>query len=94
VKAISTIVHFPGFGTVPVGLLPDVTSGSQEDVRKAVQHERRVELGFEFHRFFDLIRYGESYAAQALADKTNFNYSVNKYFPIPQSERDRNHALH
>ncbi len=85
---------FPGFGSVPAGLLPDVTTTSQTDLRSAIQHERRVELGFEFHRYFDLIRYGETYATQALADKSNFNYNVNKYFPIPQSERDRNHALY
>lgn len=84
----------PGFGTVPAGLLPDVIATNQDDARKAIQHERRVELGFEFHRYFDLIRYGEAYATQALGDKPNFSYSVNKYFPIPQSERDRNHALH
>jgi hypothetical protein len=83
-----------GFGTVPASLLPDIVSISQNDVRRAIQHERRVELGFEFHRFFDVIRYGEAYANQALADKPNFNYEKNKFFPIPQSERDRNHALH
>jgi len=84
----------PGFGIIPAGLLPDVTATNQSEVRAAIQHERRVELGFEFHRYFDLIRYGEAYATQALADKFNFNYALNKYFPIPQSERDRNHALH
>jgi len=51
-------------------------------------------LGFEFHRYFDLIRYGDAYATEALSDKSNFNYQVNKTFPIPQSERDTNHALH
>jgi len=84
----------PGFGTVPAGLLPDVTATDQTSVRIAIQHERRVELGIEFHRYFDLIRYGQAYAEQALADKSNFSYALNKYFPIPQSERDRNHALH
>jgi hypothetical protein len=84
----------PGFGTVPDGLLPDVTATAQGDIRTAIQHERRVELGFEFHRYFDLIRYGEAYASQALSSKPNFDYTLNKYFPIPQSERDRNHALH
>lgn len=84
----------PGFGTVPAGLLPDVVSLAQSDVRRAIQHERRVELGFEFHRYFDIIRYGPAYAEQALSDKPNFNYDTHKYFPIPQSERDRNHALH
>jgi hypothetical protein len=84
----------PGFGTVPEGLLPDVTSATQTEVRAAIQHERRVELGFEFHRYFDIIRYGAVYAEQAFTDKPFFNYNTNKYFPIPQSERDRNHALY
>jgi hypothetical protein len=83
-----------GYPTIPGGLLPAVTSTSQFDVRRAIQHERRVELGFEFHRYFDIIRWGKDYAKQALNDKPNFNYDINKHFPIPQIERDRNKALH
>ena len=83
-----------GFGTIPEGLLPDITSTNQVEVRRAIQHERRVELGFEFHRYFDIIRWGKDYATQALHDRPNFNYDTHKYFPIPQSERDRNKALH
>lgn len=83
-----------GYPTIPEGLLPDITSTNQIDVRKAIQHERRVELGFEFHRYFDLIRWGKDYATQALSDKPNFNYDQDKHFPIPQIERDRNKALH
>jgi tetratricopeptide (TPR) repeat protein len=84
----------PGFGTIPTGLLPDVNYTNQIDVRRAVQHERRVELGFEFHRYFDMIRWGEIYADEAMTDRPNFNYVLDKNFPIPQSERDRNKALH
>ncbi len=83
-----------GYPYIPAGLLPDITSLVQSDVRKAIQHERRVELGFEFHRFFDLIRWGKDFAAQALNDKPNFNFDLNKFFPIPQIERDRNKALY
>ncbi len=83
-----------GNPTIPDKLLPDVTSTNQLDVSKAIQHERRVELGFEFHRYFDLIRWGKDYANKALSDKPNFNYDLNKHFPIPQIERDRNKALH
>ena len=86
-------ISLPGFGNVPADLLPDVMFTNQTDVRRAIQHERRVELGFEFHRYFDLIRWGSAYAIQAMSDRPNFNYDVNKYFPIPQSERDRNKAL-
>jgi starch-binding outer membrane protein, SusD/RagB family len=83
-----------GYPNIPADLLPDITSASQFDVRKAIQHERRVELGFEFHRYFDMIRWGKDYATQALSDKPAFNYDINKHFPIPQIERDRNKALH
>jgi hypothetical protein len=87
----STLVGFP---VIPDGLLPNITSLSQAEVRTDIQHERRVELGFEFHRYFDLIRWGKDYASHALSDKPNFNYDINKHFPIPQIERDRNKALH
>jgi starch-binding outer membrane protein, SusD/RagB family len=83
-----------GYPNIPPSLLPDVTYTNQPDVRAAIQHERRVELGFEFHRYFDIIRWGETYARQALHDRPNFNYDLHKHFPIPQSERDRNKALH
>jgi hypothetical protein len=83
-----------GYPIIPDGLLPDVTATNQSVVRQAIQHERRVELGLEFHRYFDLIRWGKDYATQALSDKPNFNYDMDKHFPIPQIERDRNKALH
>ena len=78
---------------VPTGLLPDVTTTSQANLRDAIRHERRVELGLEFHRYFDLMRYGKDYAQAALRDKPQFKYEANRYFPIPQSERDTNKAL-
>lgn len=83
-----------GYPNIPTDLLPDIISTNQVDLRKAIQHERRVELGFEFHRYFDIIRWGKDYATQSLKDKPNFNYDLNKHFPIPQIERDRNKALH
>ncbi|MCD4790953.1 MAG: RagB/SusD family nutrient uptake outer membrane protein, partial [Bacteroidales bacterium] len=83
----------PGYGTIPDGLLPDITDGGQNAVRDAIRHERRVELGFEFHRYFDIIRYGEAYANSAFQDKVNFNYEQYKHFPIPQRELDTNHEL-
>ncbi len=83
---------FPGFGTVPANLLPDVVSTNQENVRTAIRHERRVELGLEFHRFFDLMRYGQQAAESALSN-TNFVYAKDRYFPIPLSEQDNNPNL-
>jgi len=83
----------PGFGTVPAGLLPDITTADQGALRDIIRRERRSELATEFQRFFDLVRYGPAYATQALRDKPNFNYAKNKFFPIPQSERDTNKKL-
>ena len=78
-----------GYGTVPTSLLPNVTDTNQFTLRDAIRHERRVELGLEFHRFYDLMRYGKAYSENALRD-VNFNFDKNRYFPIPQSERDTN----
>jgi len=83
----------PGTGTVPAGLLPDITVTDQSQLRDLIRRERRSELALEFHRFFDLIRYGETYARQALGDRPNFNYTRNQFYPIPQSERDTNKKL-
>jgi len=84
----------PGYGTVPAGLLPDVTTTDQAQLRDAIRKERRSELAMEFHRFFDVIRYGSAYATVALSKGApNFNYDKNKWFPIPQSERDTNKKL-
>lgn len=83
-----------GFGTVPVGLLPDVTTTNPTELRDAIRQERRVELALEFHRFYDIIRYGADYANATLKPVSpNFDYSKNKWFPIPQSERDTNKKL-
>jgi starch-binding outer membrane protein, SusD/RagB family len=79
----------PGFGAIPAGLLDDVVSTDEAVVRTAIQHERRVELGFEFHRFFDLMRYGATIAEAAL-EETGFDYAQHRYFLIPQSEIDTN----
>lgn len=82
----------PGFGAIPLNLLPDVISTNQQTVRNAIRHERRVELGFEFHRYFDLIRYGEATAEAALP--IDFKFSDNQgRFLIPQSELDTNPAI-
>lgn len=49
--------------------LPDLTPGlSQDDFRKAVWHERRVELNAEFKRKFDLIR-----TNRLVTETTNIN---------------------
>lgn len=81
-----------GYGNIPQDLLPDITTTNQDELRTAIRHERRVELSLEFHRFFDLMRYGESTAEDALEDK-EFDFTEDRYFPIPQSEEDANESL-
>ena len=83
----------PGAGAVPAGLLPDITTADQGQLRDIIRRERRSELALEFQRFFDVIRYGQPYATQALRDRPNFNYARHRFFPIPQSERDTNKKL-
>ena len=39
-----------------IDVLPDIVSSGQE-LLKAIQHERRIELAFEDHRFFDVRRW-------------------------------------
>ncbi len=85
-------VDQPGFGVIPVDLLPDVPDTGMSGVRDAIRHERRVELGFEFHRYFDLMRYGKTTAEAALSS-VGFEYDAHRYFPIPQSELDTNPAI-
>ncbi|MEN8227958.1 MAG: RagB/SusD family nutrient uptake outer membrane protein [Bacteroidota bacterium] len=82
--------NLEGYGTIPLGLLPDVTTTDQGALRDAIRHERRVELGFECQRYFDIIRYGETYANNAFSDKPNFLYNTHQAFPIPQSEMETN----
>ena len=60
------------------------TALTQVDVRTAIWKERRVELAFEFDRFFDLVRTGQAKAAFAIDGKT-FTEGKNELFPIPDS---------
>lgn len=71
--------------------LGDTPAGNQNALRDVIRLERRRELGFEFHRFFDVMRYGKDYAVAALGDKAW--PSDRYYFPIPQSETDANAAF-
>ena len=82
----------PDFGTIPQGLLPAVEETSKDVLQEAIMHERRVELGFEFHRYFDLMRYGKAIAEKALIGKS-FDYETDRYSPIPQSELDINQKI-
>lgn len=56
---------------------------SGEALLEAIYRERRIELGLEAHRFFDLVRTGK--AATKLAP-LGFKPGINELFPIPQSQ--------
>ncbi len=72
--------------------LTATTVTTQDAMRTLIQNERRKELGFEFHRFFDLMRWGQTIAEAALGSDLKWT-SPRFYFPIPQSELDTNKAL-
>ncbi len=76
----------------PDDFLPDVSGLSQEAMREAIYHERRVELAGEGHRFFDLRRWG-ILGDELRAEGKNFVDGVNEFFPLPQAELDVNPAL-
>lgn len=71
--------------TDPVNDLPPVTTTDQAALRTAIYHERRVELGMENDRYFDVIRQGR---AAAVFGPLGWKANKNEVWPIPQSEID------
>lgn len=71
---------------------------NQEDLRKAIRHERRVELAMEGHRWFDLTRWGiaketmDTYMAGETKEAKElygtFQKGKHELFPIPSKEID------
>ena len=62
---------------------------NQESFREAVWNERRFELAFENHRWFDLLRTGK--AIEVMNSLKDVEFVVEPYhlvFPIPQSQID------
>lgn len=74
-------------------------AADQVSMRLAIEKERRLELAFEGHRWFDLLRTGraiEVMNAQTDGNGVALNYNVTEaklLLPIPQTELDRNPSV-
>jgi len=62
--------------------LPNITA-SGTTLLEAIYRERRIELGLEAHRFFDLVRTSR---APSVLGSLGFREGVHELFPIPQSQ--------
>jgi hypothetical protein len=79
--------------------LGNTTASNQADMRLAIEKERRLELAFEGHRWYDLKRTGRAIAV--INAVTNFGGASMSYnltqngllWPIPQAELDKNKVL-
>ena len=60
-----------------------MNNATGEDLLEAIYHERRVELGLEGHRFFDIVRQGR---AATLLGEDGFTSGTHEVFPIPEAE--------
>ena len=72
----------------PATVLPPVSATDKATLLTAIHHERQVELAFEMHRFFDIVRWG--IAPQYLS---NFKVGKHELWPLPQTELDLNPFL-
>jgi hypothetical protein len=73
----------------PAGVLPDITTSDQAELRERIWREQRLEFAMEYQRFFNLVRQGRT---DLLADE-GFEEGVNERFPIPQEQLDQGTAL-
>lgn len=72
--------------------LPDYNSTDYAATKEKIIHERRMELAFEGHRWFDLIRIdGGDYAVKFLKGIGKKNVTKDRLlYPVPQVEIDAN----
>ena len=78
-------------------VMPNVSSSLTKDqMREAIRHERRVELGFEGIRLFDVMRWGiaqDRYINGVTFHTRTFESPKHNLFPIPQAEVDNNGGI-
>jgi hypothetical protein len=68
---------------------PAIEGDTQQELFDALVHERHVELAFEGHRLFDLVRWGIAKDVFTAQGKTFEPFGGTAIFPLPQSEIDR-----
>lgn len=83
-----------------INVYPASVFASKESARTAVRFERRLELGDEGHRFFDLVRWGiaeptlnayfayEGTKLPTALGGSKFTPNQDEYLPIPQTQID------
>lgn len=65
--------------------LGDETATAQATLRKAIWHERRLELAFEHDRWFDLVRTGQAGTTMRAVGK-KFVDGKHELFPVPNAQ--------
>ena len=96
-QSTGMIANYPSDYGVKFNISTYNGSYSQEDALKIVKMERRLEMGMECERFFDLVRWGEAEKVlnKYFAEETNncsiygdahFTADKNEYLPIPFSQ--------
>ena len=96
-QSTGMIANYPSDYGVKFNISTYNGSYSQEDALKIVKMERRLEMGMESERFFDLVRWGEAekvlnkyFAEEAnncsIYGDAHFTANKNEYLPIPFSQ--------
>lgn len=77
--------------------LPNISGSlTKDEMREVIRHERRVELGFEGIRLFDVMRWGiakDRYTNGVTFHNRTYESPKHDLFPIPQRETDNNNGI-
>ena len=88
-EALDLLEQVRGRARAGKDVLPKVTTTDQTELRKAIHHERHVELAMEPDRFYDLVRWNE--AVDVLGP---LGYQdKNKFLPLPQKQIDASNGV-
>lgn len=88
-KTQEAMVHVNRVRSRAIPQAAPLTATSQEDARKLILHERRVELAFENHRWFDLLRSGkaiETMNAYGAELKKTHSYLVPSSYQVDENK--------